>query len=109
MKIFKYLTFAALAVTLLSLLPTSAAEANHEVWMIDQSNTYDSDGNGTLDSGGTLYIYEGKDLAASPQKIDLGGTLAEQIKLTTGTVPVRPHIIAFNASQTHAIVSFVAS
>ena len=112
MKIIKNLTFAALAVLAVSLapLPASAAdEANHEVWMIDQSNTYDSDANGSLDSGGTIYIYDGKDLAASPQKIDLGGAIAEQIKLTTGTVPVRPHIISFNASQTHAIVSFVAS
>src|SRR6185369_14288148 len=88
---------------------------NHEVWMIDQSNTYDSDGNGTLDSGGTLYIFNGNELAgqaaskASPEVINLGGALAEAIKLTTGTVPVRPHIISFNASQTHAIVSFVAS
>jgi len=83
MRTIKHLTFAtlaALAVTLLSPLPASAAdEASHEVWMIDQSNSYDSDGNGTLDSGGTLYIYsfDGSELAgnaasqASPQKIDL--------------------------------------
>src|ERR1041384_1564994 len=110
MKIFKNLASVALAAALLSALLASAAdEPSHEVWVIDQSNTYDSDANGSLDSGGTLYIYDGKDLAAKPQKIDLGGALAEQIKLTTGTVPVRPHIISFNASQTHAIVSFVAS
>jgi YVTN family beta-propeller protein len=92
-------------------------EANHEVWMIDQSNTYDSDGNGTLDCGGTLYIYnfDGSELAAnaasttSPQRIDLGGAIAEWIKQATGTVPVRPHYVAFNPSHTHAIVSFVGS
>ena len=76
MKIIKNLKFAALAglaVTLLSPLPASAAdEPNHEVWMIDQSNTYDSDGNGTLDSGGTLYIFNGNELAgqsASPRRL----------------------------------------
>jgi DNA-binding beta-propeller fold protein YncE len=107
----KFITsaLAALAVT----LPVSAADdANHEVWMLDQSNTYDSDGNGSLDSGGTLYIYNGDELtgqAASPQKIDLGGVIAEQTKLITGTAPVRPHYLTLNRSHTHAIVSFVAS
>src|SRR5437867_161178 len=118
MKIIKKLTCAALAALVVSLspLPASAAdEANHEVWMIDQSNTYDSDGNGTLDSGGTLYIFDGSELAgqaastASPEMIDLGGALAEAIKLATGTLPVRPHYLTFNPSHTHAIVSFVAS
>ena len=109
MNAIKNLTFAALAALAVTLPASAADEADHEVWMIDQSNTYDSDANGTLDSGGTLYIYDGKDLAANPQKIDLGGAIAEWTKQATGTVPVRPHIIAFNASQTHAIVSFVAS
>ena len=110
MNIFKNLTIATVAVTLLSTLSASAAdEPNHEVWMLDQSNTYDSDGNGSLDSGGSLYIYDGNALAAGPQKIDLGGALAEQIKLTTGTLPVRPHGISFNRSQSHAIIAFVAS
>ena len=34
----------------------------YEVWVIDQSNSRDEDGNGTLDSGGTLYTYKGDDL-----------------------------------------------
>ena len=116
MKLIKNLRCAALAaltVTLLSSLPASAAdETSHEVWMTDQSNTYDSDANGSLDSGGTLYIFNGNELAgpaASPEKIDLGGAIAEWIKQATGTLPVRPHGVTFNASQTHAIVSFVAS
>lgn len=116
MKTIKKLRCAALAATLLSPLPAPAAsEADHEVWMLDQSNTYDSDANTTLDSGGTLYIFDGKKLAgqsaskASPEMIDLGGAIAEWIKLTTGTLPVRPHYITFNPSHTHAIVSFVAS
>jgi len=67
MKTIKSLTFAALAALAVTLPASATDEANHEVWMIDQSNTYDSDANGTLDSGGTLYIYDGKDLAASPR------------------------------------------
>jgi hypothetical protein len=34
-------------------------DAAYEVWVIDQSNTKDEDGNGTLDSCGTLYINKG--------------------------------------------------
>ncbi len=88
---------------------------SHEVWMLDQSNTYDSDGNGSLDSGGTLYILDGNYLSgrgasrARAQRINLGGRLAEWVKSETGSVPVRPHYITFNASGTHAIISFVAS
>ena len=115
MKTLKKFTFVALAALAVTLPGTAADEANHEVWMIDQSNTYDSDGNGTLDSGGTLYIFNGSQLAgqaaskADPEMIDLGGALAEGIKLTTGTLPVRPHYLTFNSSHSHAIVSFVAS
>jgi len=57
MKTIKNLLFAALAALAVTLPGTAADEANHEVWMIDQSNTYDSDGNGTLDSVGTLYVF----------------------------------------------------
>src|SRR5688572_25196475 len=70
-----------------------ASEGGHEVWMIDQSNTYDSDGNGTLDSGGTLYIFDGNDVAgkaakkATPEVIDLGGALANWILTQTGSAP----------------------
>ena len=90
-------------------------EAAHEVWILDQSNTYDSDGNATLDSGGTLYIFEGSHLVgkaaskANAEVISLGGALAEWVRTQTGTVPVRPHYITFNASHTHAIISFVAT
>lgn len=88
----------------------AAAETPYEVWSIDQSNspgrTY----------GGTLYIHEGKDLerghrgaAAVPEVIDLGAAAAALCFARTGANPVRPHMIAVNASQTHAIISFVAS
>lgn len=89
--------------------------AAHEVWMLDQSNTYDADTNGTLDSGGTLYIFNGRQLAGRsaarihPDVIDLGGALAQWVQQVTQTLPVRPHYITFNPSHTHAIISFVAS
>jgi YVTN family beta-propeller protein len=90
-------------------------EPGHEVWMLDQSNTYDSDGNGSLDSGGTVYILDGAKLSgqaasnAKAEVIDLGGALAEWVRTATGSAPVRPHYITFNPSNTHAIISFVAT
>jgi hypothetical protein len=88
----------------------AAAETSYEVWGVDQSNspgrTY----------GGTLYIYDGADLErghgaaeAVPEKIDLGAAAAALCLDKTGVNPVRPHMIAVNASQSHAIISFVAS
>jgi DNA-binding beta-propeller fold protein YncE len=110
------LTFAFMALS--SLAPQGAsgrAEPPYEVWMLDQSNTHDADGNGVLDSGGTLYIFDGRQLAGRavsrirPEVIPLGGELADEVREATGSAPVRPHYITFNASHTHAIVSFVAS
>jgi hypothetical protein len=81
----------------------------HEVWLLDQSNT-----NG-LGHGGTLYIYDGRQLrgdaaTAVPEKIDLGGATAALCLAETGVYPVRPHMLVFNVKDdTHAIVSFVAS
>jgi len=74
-----------------------------EVWVIDQSGT-----------AGTLYIYDGKDLIedtaqAVPEVIDLGGAVSALCQQQTGTAPARAHMVMFNAGQTHAIVSFVAT
>lgn len=83
---------------------------DYEVWAIDQSNS------SGLAYGGTLYIYSGKDLErgnqgdeAEPEKIDLAGAAAQLCFTKTGANPVRPHMIAMNASQSHAVISFVAS
>ena len=64
-----------------------------------------------------LYIYDGKDLErghraaeAVPEMIDLEPrTRRRSASHKTGVNPVRPHMIAMNASQSHAIISFVAS
>jgi DNA-binding beta-propeller fold protein YncE len=87
-----------------------AASGNdkYEVWSIDQSNS-----NGKS-FGGTIYIWDGHDLEkknkpAPAEKIDLGGETSTFCQAMTGILPVRPHMLAFNAAGTHAILSFVAT
>ena len=95
------------AVTLTAL---ASGTGKYEVWAIDQSNSPGRT------FGGTLYIWDGHDLenkhgapTAVPEKIDLGGAAAALCLASTGANPVRPHMIAVNPSQTHAIISFVAT
>jgi hypothetical protein len=76
--------------------------SSHEVWTVDQSN---SAGKST---GGTLYVYDSRRLDA-PEKIDLGGETEELCLSETGTAPVRPHMLLFNRSRTHALLANVAS
>lgn len=97
-----------LTLVLLALTGGAWAERPYEVWAIDQSNSRG------LNYGGTLYIYDGKALEvgaaqAVAERIDLAGTAAQLCFAKTQANPVRPHMIAMNASQTHAIISFVAS
>jgi hypothetical protein len=104
---------------LLESLESRLALSGFEVWAIDQSNTYDENANGSVldgvDSGGTLYIYRGADLAgrdaarAAPEVIDLGGAARDLALAQTGTAPIRPHMFFFNSTHSHAIISFVAS
>jgi hypothetical protein len=90
------------------LLPASAGEGDYEVWALDQSNT-------TVDGGGTLYVYKGAALAgqsaasATPEVFDLGGATRTLCLAQTGSAPTRPHMLMFNESGTHAIISFVAT
>jgi YVTN family beta-propeller protein len=101
------LVSSTLAVLVMS-AATAVAETPYEVWGIDQSNSP-----GKV-FGGTLYIYDGKDLErraakAVPEVIDLSLAPATLCFDRTGANPVRPHMLAMNASQTHAVISFVAS
>lgn len=64
--------------------------------------------------GGMLYAYDGAKLvrhpeSAVPELIDLSAASSELCFAKTGANPVRPHMMAMNADQTHAILSFVAS
>ena len=81
-----------------------------EVWVVDQSNT-----NGVA-YGGAIHVFDGSDLMgqhaarATPTRvIDLAGATAALCMATTGANPVRPHMLFFNASRTHALLAFVAS
>jgi YVTN family beta-propeller protein len=98
------------------LVSCAAAAANpsgrerYEVWAIDQSSSPGKS------YGGTLHIWDGHVLErarraaeAVSEAVDLGGAAAELCFAKTGVNPVRPHMLAINASQTHAIVSFVSS
>jgi DNA-binding beta-propeller fold protein YncE len=93
-----------------ALAASAGAADRYEVWAIDQSNTPGQT------YGGTLYIWDGRDLergnggkSAPAERVDLGADAAALCLQRTGVNPVRPHMIAVNASQSHAIVSFVAS
>ena len=88
----------------------AAASGKYEVWSIDQSN---SPGKAF---GGTVYIWEGHDLepkhradTALAEIIDLSGQVSALCVARTAVNPVRPHMLAINPSQTHAIISFVST
>lgn len=81
-----------------------------EVWLVDQSDSFGKT------YGGTLRIYDGADLndrdasSAKPTDVlDLGGATANLCVTQTGANPVRPHMLSFNATHSHAILTFVAS
>jgi hypothetical protein len=85
-----------------------AAAFRHEVWLVDQSNspgkTY----------GGALHIYQDEDVrrdagTASSEIVDLGGQASALCLAETGANPVRPHMLTFNSTGSHGILSFVAS
>lgn len=113
------MSFAASMVLALCLPPGSPAIAHNgfEVWLVDQSNT-----NG-LTYGGTIYIYDGDSLTKKRPKrqhkdvsdrtrtdvIDLGGIVSAMCLAATGANPVRPHMLVFNSTETHAALSFVVS
>ena len=103
------LALAAVGSGTLAARSAAGGEAgSHEVWVVDQSDT-------TADGGGTLYVYDGAQLAgqqaatAEPEVVDLGGATRAMCLAQTGTAPRRPHMLPFSASQTHAILAFVAT
>ncbi|MET8047754.1 hypothetical protein ABZU75_09115 [Streptosporangium sp. NPDC005286] len=89
--------------------PQAPAGKSYEVWLVDQSNT---DG---LSYGGAVNVYSGAEVthrlsAARPvHVIDLSGATSSLCLASTGSVPVRPHMIVFNKADTHAALAFVAS
>src|SRR5688572_18700865 len=95
------------ALTLCAASPAVASE--FEVWLIDQSNSAGKS------YGGAIYIYDGvnlmgEDAAIAPAStIDLGGATSGLCLASTGANPVRPHMIFFNSTGSHAVLAFVAS
>ena len=100
---------APIACALLLCATGSAVASEFEVWLVDQSN---SPG---VSYGGAIYIYQGEDLMgedaarAPATKIDLGTATAQLCMASTGANPVRPHMIFFNSTGSHAVLAFVAS
>jgi len=101
----------SLALALLGLtVATPGSARDFEVWLVDQSNSLGKT------YGGTIYIYAGSDLngahasSATPTDVlDLGGATAARCLAQTGANPVRAHMLSFNATHSHAILTFVAS
>ena len=98
------------ALLVLGLCSASPAAAQQfEVWLVDQSNS------AGVAHGGAIYIYQGDDLMgedaalAPATKIDLGAATAQLCMASTGANPVRPHMIFFNSTGSHAVLAFVAS
>ncbi len=95
---------------ILAVMASAAVADDFEVWLVDQSNSFGKS------YGGTIYIYDGHDLmgqAASKARptavVDLGGEVAQLCFDTTGARPVRPHMVVFNSTDSHATLAFVAS
>jgi hypothetical protein len=91
-------------------LPTAAAAIGFEVWLVDQS-----DSPGTT-WGGKIHVFDGRDLRGrrlaevEPEAtIDLAGETDALCMSATGAHPVRPHMVLFNSTHSHAVLSFVAS
>jgi hypothetical protein len=92
-------------------LPAAPARAqDFEVWLVDQSNTIG------LAHGGKILVYEGSDLMGESVSgvtpiatIDLAAETDALCFAATGAHVVRPHMLFFNATRSHAVLSFVAS
>ena len=89
---------------------TPGSARDFEVWLVDQSNSLGKT------YGGAIYIYDGSELngarapSATPTDVlDLGDATAARCLAQTGVNPVRAHMLSFNASHSHAILTFVAS
>jgi len=96
-----------LAAVLIASIGAAPAAQAYEVWVADQSDT-------GKESGGYLHIFDGAKLAADPagtkpaQSIDLAGEIGKFCEDATKKAIRRPHMVFFNASQDHVIISFLS-
>lgn len=102
----------SLASLLFSLLATSwaaPAQAKYEVWLVDQADSFGKS------YGGTAYIFQGHHLegasaaSAPAEVIDLSAETSALCLASTGANPARPHMLVMNRTESHAVLSFVAS
>src|SRR5687768_10126305 len=100
----------ALALTLAFCGGAPAGATDFEVWLVDQSNAPG------VAWGGTIHVFAGDDLmgeelagATAVETIDLAGATDALCMASTVAHPVRPHMLFFNSTHTHAVLSFVAS
>ena len=77
--------------------------------MVDQSDS-------AAGHGGRIPIWDGAHVsgdsvssARPTDTIDLAGATASLCRSQTGANPVRPHMVLFNSTHSHAVLSFVAS
>lgn len=110
MVLIRRLLFAAATLIVSMGLSSSAHAKDFEVWLVDQSSSYGKT------FGGTIHIFDGDDLegqaassATATATIDLSAATATLCMSQTGANPVRPHMIQFNSTHSHAVLSFVAS
>ena len=99
-----------ISITLLFLAVPLIAAGDFEVWLVDQSDSFGKA------YGGAIHIFDGARLNGNNVEsmqatnvVDLGKATAQLCLLQTGAYPVRSHMLAFNATQSHAILTFVAS
>jgi hypothetical protein len=104
--------FTVLLLTLAMPQANAAAEPEKafEVWLVDQSNSPGQT------FGGRISIFDGQELSGSSASaatpiaaIDLGADTAALCMAQTAANPVRPHMVFFNSTHTHAVLAFVAS
>jgi hypothetical protein len=102
---------------LVFVLGSNAWAGGYEVWLVDQSNSFGKS------YGGRIIVFDGKQAARgggdgdddsgpsdpAQEVIDLGAGTADLCLARTGAFPVRPHMVVFNSTETHAALSFVAS
>jgi DNA-binding beta-propeller fold protein YncE len=99
---------AAVVLACGSLLSPDDSTRDYEVWVVDQSN---SPG---VAHGGAIHIYPRTAVASMPagadkEVIDLSAETTALCQSATGAPPARPHMLFFNSTSTHAVLSFVAS
>ncbi|MCG5215993.1 beta-propeller fold lactonase family protein [Streptosporangium soli] len=101
----RWRAFAVAILMIVTLGAAQAPKASFEVWLLDQSDT-----NG-LAYGGTVHIFRGHSSGerSAAGTIDLATATASMCAASTGRNPVRPHMIVFNKTGSHAAISFVAS